>query len=224
METAARDPNGRPMRRPVSATSRSRPVRAAAAITAVGAASAAAAVGFSRLTGVVAESVTVPVGTPTLVTALVLTAWAPATFGWRWGETARRWRLVLGALLGVLAVVALYRSVSPAVPYEPSVGEFLIVPLGEEALFRGFLLVVLLRLFARWLPPTRAARWAVVVGGVAFGAGHLGNLGYVPTAFVLVQALAAALFGILAGWVRVRTDSLVGPVALHAAMNVAAVV
>jgi membrane protease YdiL (CAAX protease family) len=39
----------------------------------------------------------------------------------------------------------------------------------------------------------------------------------------LLQAAAATAFGLLAGWVRVRTDSLVGPVSLHSAMNVVAV-
>jgi membrane protease YdiL (CAAX protease family) len=66
-------------------------------------------------------------------------------------------------------------------------------------------------------------RWAIIVGALSFGAGHLGNLGYVPTGFVLVQAAVAAAFGVLAGWLRIRTDSLVGPVLAHAAMNLVAV-
>ena len=87
----------------------------------------------------------------------------------------------------------------------------------------GLVLVVLVGLVARWLPGPRAAPVAVVVSGLAFGVGHLGNLGYVPTSFVLVQAVAATVFGLLAGWVRLRTDSLAGPVLFHAAMNTAAV-
>jgi membrane protease YdiL (CAAX protease family) len=131
--------------------------------------------------------------------------------------------LVVAAVTGVAAVVGLYRLLSLRAPYEASVGEFLLVPLGEEALFRGFALAVLIVLFGRWLPEPSAGRCAVVVGALAFGVGHLGNLGYVPTTFVVFQTLVAIAFGLLAGWVRMRTDSLVGPVLLHAAMNLVAV-
>jgi membrane protease YdiL (CAAX protease family) len=103
------------------------------------------------------------------------------------------------------------------------VAEFLLVPLGEESLFRGFLLGVLLTIFNRWLPARDAARSAVLISAAGFAAGHLGNLGYVPTAFVLLQCLVAMAFGTLAGWLRLRTDSLAGPVLIHAVMNVGAV-
>lgn len=54
--------------------------------------------------------------------------------------------------------------------------------------------------------------------------GLRGNLGYVETAFVLLQVGIAIVFGVVAGYVRVRTESIVGPVLLHATMNVIAVV
>lgn len=186
-------------------------------------ASSVAALSFSNLTGWLSQLVTLPVGTLSLAAAMVLTCWAPASFGWRWGDTGRRWRLVLSALLGVVAVVGLFRLVGSGTPYEPSFGDFVIVPLGEEGLFRGFLLVVLLTLFRRRLAQSRAVSCAVVVSAIAFGVGHLGNLGYVSAQFVLLQVIAATVFGLLAGWVKVRTDSLIGPVLLHAAMNIVAV-
>jgi membrane protease YdiL (CAAX protease family) len=131
-------------------------------------------------------------------------------------------------LLGVVAVVGLFRLVGSGTPYEPSFGDFVIVPLGEEGLFRGFLLVVLLTLFRRRLAQSRAVSSAVVVSAIALGVGHLGNLNYVSAQFVLLQfvllqVVAATVFGLLAGWVKVRTDSLIGPVLLHAAMNIVAV-
>jgi len=178
---------------------------------------------FSRLTGRIADKVSLPVGTGALVVGVALTGWAPRRFGWGWGCTAQHLRLLVGSVAAVVAIVTGFRALTGATPYTPSVGEVLIVPLGEEALFRGFLLVTLIGVFGRWLGESSAARWAVAVSAVSFGVGHLGNLGYVPTGFVVVQVIAATAFGLLAGWVRVRTDSLSGPVLLHSAMNAAAV-
>jgi membrane protease YdiL (CAAX protease family) len=182
-----------------------------------------ATIGFSRATGRIAEVVPLPAGSVTLIAAVLLTCWAPSRFGWRWGDSGRRWREIALAVAGVVAVVGAYRLGGGDTPYQPSAAELIVVPLGEEALFRGFVLTVLVVLFRRWLPSHRAVRWAIIVGALSFGAGHLGNLGYVPTGFVLVQAAVAAAFGVLAGWLRIRTDSLVGPVLAHAAMNLVAV-
>jgi membrane protease YdiL (CAAX protease family) len=197
--------------------------RAALKVAAVGVISCLLAYGFSRLTGRIGELVSLPVGTGALLLGLALTAWAPGRFGWRWGRTGQHLRLIAWALVGVVVVVAGFRWLTGATPYQPSVGELVIVPLGEEALFRGFLLVTLIGVFRRWLGEAAAVPWAVVATSVSFGVGHLGNVGYVPTAFVVVQVVAATVFGLLAGWVRVRTESLVGPVLLHSAMNAAAV-
>ena len=69
-------------------------------------------------------------------------------------------------------------------PYELSFGDVILVPPGEEGLFRGFLLV-LLTLFR--------------------------------------PKLTQNFFGLVAGWAKVRTNSLIGPVLLHSAMNIVAV-
>ena len=96
------------------------------------------------------------------------------------------------------------------------------MPVGEELLFRGFLLGVLLELFDR-RGVSHSATWAVLISAAAFGVGHLGNLGYVETAFVLLQVVVATLFGTLAGYVRWRTGSVVGPALMHSTMNILAV-
>ena len=186
-------------------------------------ASSALSYGFSRFTGELGERVHFPVGTPALVVGLALTLWAPRRFGWQWGRTGREVRAVAASVVAVVVVVGGYRLLVAAVPYSPTFAEVVVVPVGEEALFRGFLLTSLLLAFAPRLAAMSAARWAVAVSSVAFGVGHLGNLGYVPTGFVVVQALAATVLGVLAGWLRVRTDSLAGPVLVHAAMNATAV-
>jgi membrane protease YdiL (CAAX protease family) len=192
-------------------------------VVAVTVASVVASYGFSRMTGRIQTAFPVPVGVPALVLAAVLTAWAPRRYGWQWGSTRRHWRLLVGSALGVVTVVVAFRTLAGQVPYVPSFAEVVVVPLGEEGLFRGFLLVTVGAVLAPAMTPDRAGWAAVGISSVAFGVGHLGNLGYVPTGFVLVQAAAATLFGALAGWVRLRTDSLAGPVILHAAMNAAAV-
>ncbi len=179
--------------------------------------------GFSRLSGALGERLSFPVGTPALLLGAALTLWAPRRFGWQWGRTRQEARAVAVSLVAVVLVVAGFRLLAGQAPYAPTFAEVVVVPLGEEALFRGFVLTSLLCALGPRLGAGAATRWAVGISAVAFGIGHLGNLGYAPTGFVLVQALAAALFGVLAGWLRVRTDSLAGPVLLHAAMNAAAV-
>jgi membrane protease YdiL (CAAX protease family) len=129
---------------------------------------------------------------------------------------------VTAALAVVTVAVMSFRLLGTSAPYEPSVGEFLLVPVGEELLFRGLLLGFLLGTFARAEVPHTAA-WAVVASAMAFGVGHLGNLGYVDSRFVVLQVFVAAAFGVLAGWLRIRTDSIAGPVLLHMVMNTLAV-
>ena len=191
-------------------------------VIAAAAAAGTSAYAFSRFTGWISESITLPVGTVSLATAALLSSVIPYSVGMRWGRTGERWRLVAGALLGVVAVTAAFRLTGSGAPYDASIGEFVFVPLGEELLFRGVLLVALVEVFRRQLG-TRAQGWAVAVSGLAFGAGHLGTLGYLETEFVVLQVFVATAFGLIAGWVRIQTDSLVGPVLVHATMNVIAV-
>jgi membrane protease YdiL (CAAX protease family) len=176
-----------------------------------------AAYGWSRFTA--AFGTALPVGTLSLVAAVVLTVRAPGRFGWRWADSGRRWRIVATALATVVVAVSVFRLLSPPAPYALSVAEVTVVPLGEEGLFRGFAFVALLTLFRRLLEAGTATRVAVLSTSLAFAVGHLGNLGSVPAGFVFFQVGVGVGFGVLAGWVRACTDSLVGPVLLHAVMN-----
>lgn len=179
---------------------------------------------FSHLTGSLSESVDMPVGAATFVVAVVLCVWAPRRYGLGLGRTREHMVLVGVTVLAVAAVVGVFRMTGASAPYDATLGEFVLVPVGEELLFRGFLLGALLELFRRRQVGPHPAAWAIVISAAAFGIGHLGNLGYVDTAFVVLQVLVAFVFGVVAGHVRVRTGSVVGPVLMHATMNVVAVV
>lgn len=183
-----------------------------------------AAYAFSRLTGSLSEAVVMPVGTATFFLAAALCVWAPRRHGLGPGRTREHLVLVCVTVLAVAAVVGVFRMTGAVAPYDATVGEFVLVPIGEELLFRGFLLGALLELFRRRQVGSHPAAWAILISAAAFGIGHLGNLGYVDTAFVILQVLVAFVFGVVAGHVRVRTESVIGPVLMHATMNVVAVV
>ena len=192
-------------------------------MVAAGATAVAATYLFSRLSGALSDSVVMPVGAPAFVLAVLLCAWAPRRYGLSWGTTGDHLLLVVAMVLAVAAVVGVFRMTGSSAPYDASAAEIVLVPVGEELLFRGFVLVSLLEVFRRQ-GITHSGLWAVLVGAVAFGVGHLGNLGHVEAAFVVLQVFVATVFGLAAGCVRVRTDSIVGPVLMHATMNAVAVV
>lgn len=210
----------------VSQRAQRRRVTSAPAFTLVTAAVVAvlAAYGFSLLTGLLSDSVVMPVGAATFVFAVTLCVWAPQRYGLGLGTTREHMALVGVSILAVATVVGAFRMTGATAPYDATVAEFVLVPVGEELLFRGFLLGTLLELFRRRHMGDHSAVWAVLISAVAFGVGHLGNLGYVDTAFVVLQVVVAFVFGLLAGHVRVRTDSVAGPVLMHGTMNFVAVV
>lgn len=203
-----------------------RRVRTAPAFTLVttGVVAVLATYTFSLMTGSLSDSVDMPVGAATFVFAVVLCVWAPRRNGLCLGRTREHMVLIGVSILAIATVVGVFRMTGSTAPYDATVGEFVLVPVGEELLFRGFLLATLLELFRRRRVGSHSAAWAVLISAAAFGIGHLGNLGHVETAFVILQVLAALIFGVAAGYVRVRTESVVGPVLMHTTMNVVAVV
>jgi len=80
-----------------------------------------------------------------------------------------------------------------------------LVPIAEEALFRGALLGVLLERYS--------ARWAVPVSALIFGLVHLSQ-----------QFVGALALGLVMGWLRVRTRSLWPGLVLHMLNNTAVAV
>ena len=91
--------------------------------------------------------------------------------------------------------------------------QVVIVGLSEEFFFRGYLQTQLNRFFGR---PYRfiGARWGVglIVAAVLFGLCHLvyGDL----------SRLRVIIFGLFAGWLRERTDSIAVPATYHGASNI----
>lgn len=76
----------------------------------------------------------------------------------------------------------------------------LIAPAVEELTYRG-LGLSLVSPFGAWI--------AILVTGILFGAAH----------GLLVALPVLAIFGIVVGWLRVRTDSVYPPMLLHATFN-----
>jgi membrane protease YdiL (CAAX protease family) len=80
-----------------------------------------------------------------------------------------------------------------------------VAPIAEECLFRG----VLLPWLTTWMKPLVA----IVVSALAFGVGHL----YYGTG-----VLIPVVYGVVLGWMRLRTGRLRAGIALHMLLNAAA--
>jgi membrane protease YdiL (CAAX protease family) len=163
-----------------------------------------------------------------IVPLLLLVLWQPHLLGFTWGQTRRHWRWLLVVLLINCGVVAGYLWLtSSSTPYSGNQGfvtEVLTVPVVEETMWRGVVLTTLLLLFRPLYAGNTAKHLAVWFSGLAFGLLHAGNaLAGVPVAFVAVQVLNAAVWGVVYGYVRTRTESLYPPILLHAAMNLVVV-
>ncbi|WP_428262567.1 myxosortase family intramembrane protease [Haliangium sp.] len=92
--------------------------------------------------------------------------------------------------------------------------QLVVVALPEELFFRGLLLTLLERVW----PPTRRLAgggigWALVVSALAFALIHLPKDGD-------PRALMTFFPGLLFGWMRSTTGSILAPVLAHAASNV----
>lgn len=151
----------------------------------------------------------------------------------RWGSGLRWGALVLG-VVGAGYLVALLvppvHALLDAAAGRETTAELLLrllvfIPLGtvlaEELAFRG----VLLGLALRHLP----VRWAVVWTSAVFGLWHLSTArtpdaavdGVLPTVLAVAGTVAAtAAAGAFFAWLRLRSGSLIAPVAAHLATNV----
>ncbi|ACY21940.1 Abortive infection protein [Gordonia bronchialis DSM 43247] len=179
------------------------------------------------------------------VVLLVLARWA----GLRWrsmGLSPGELRAGVPFAVGAVVVVAVIVTAAVAIPAtrelflsdryndtsEAMLAAFVLIPLQtvlpEEIAFRGVLQGTLGELFGRW--PT------LIIGAVLFGCWHIatslgltaGNEGLtqilgsgIPgqVAGVLGAVIATAAAGLILGWLRDRTTSLLAPIALHWSLN-----
>jgi membrane protease YdiL (CAAX protease family) len=159
---------------------------------------------------------------------LLLALWQPRLLGFQVGQIRRRWRLLLLLLIANVGIVGGYLvltgSTTPYSGNEWLLTEVVIVPLVEETMWRGAVFGILVWAFRRIRAGTWATTCAVWSSGLAFGLLHGANaLVGVPWAFVAVQVLNAAVWGVVYGYARAVSDSVYPPIALHAGMNLVVV-
>jgi membrane protease YdiL (CAAX protease family) len=156
-----------------------------------------------------------------IVVGGLLAWWWGGDAGLRLGATLREWPIVVstGAVLAVVTVT--FVTVTGSNPYSAAdpLFEIVLVPVGEELVFRGLLLGWLLAKLSDRYAPRTAARLAILFSAIAFGSAHASNVLFGAGDFAVVQVLAATVLGLVFGALRVRTGSLVAPIALHALVN-----
>lgn len=139
----------------------------------------------------------------------------------RIGDTFRRWREVAGTGIVLSSITLVFVSVSESNVYSDAdvLFETVLVPVGEELVFRGVVLGWLLAHLSTDHNKRAARGLAVLFSGIAFGAAHASNALFGAGGFVVIQVLAATGLGLVFGALRVRTRSLLAPMALHALVN-----
>lgn len=156
--------------------------------------------------------------------AVLLTIWAPRTFGLIWARTwtAHRMVTIVGGGMVAVAIVGMLFIRVPF--YGGSSAIFLCVPLAEELLFRGFLFAVLDDAFPRkWSFGRLRLSIAIVVTAFAFGLWHLGGLRMPTDGFIMFQVIYATIAGLLLAIMRENTGSIWAPWVVHFVVNTWAV-
>jgi membrane protease YdiL (CAAX protease family) len=142
--------------------------------------------------------------------------------GLRVGTSHTEWRRI-AAWAAVLALgTVLLMVVWGSNDYSGSdpLFETVLVPVGEELVFRGLLLGILLDQLRRRFGAGTGESLAIVFSALAFGAAHASNVLFgVTPSFVAVQVAAATALGLIFAHLRVRTGSSLAPVLLHALVN-----
>jgi membrane protease YdiL (CAAX protease family) len=155
-----------------------------------------------------------------LLIAFGVTLWRPGYYGLQIGGTIRHWRTVLSSLLVIGVIVGAYVFAGNRTPWDSrGLVNFTVVPLYEEIIYRGILFTLILAYARRHFTERQSMWMAVVVSALGFGLSHLSNGFYFGWPFTVFQVVYASLFGVLAGYNRAVTGSLIAPFLLHALMN-----
>ncbi len=163
-----------------------------------------------------------------LIFLIPLVLWRPRLLGFQMGKIREHWRMLLVMLVVNCGVVAGYLVLTRGgTPYSGNqwlLTEVVTVPVIEETVWRGVVFAALLAAFGRLYPRAVSLPLTIWLSGLAFGVLHAANATVgVPLAFVLVQTLSAAVWGVLYGYARAQTESIYPAVLLHAAMNLVVV-
>lgn len=98
------------------------------------------------------------------------------------------------------------------------------VPLGEELLFRGWMGNLVERLWpGRMLTLTNPLPLWIWASALAFSFWHLQNLSKDPAGLVIFQCGYTFIVGLVLGWVRWKSGSLLPAIVAHIAINLASV-
>lgn len=154
---------------------------------------------------------------------LLIGLWKPRLFGLQLGKSIEYGKLILTVALFVGLSTSAYVLLVGSTPYHGGILQLLpnllLVPLGEEMIFRGILFAGLLYVLDKLYPPKTSAALAIIFSAVSFGFAHANNLFYNPIGFTLFQIFFSTVFGLLFAYVRYKTESLYPPILFHAIMN-----
>jgi membrane protease YdiL (CAAX protease family) len=154
-----------------------------------------------------------------LFCGIALCAFHPKAMGVRLGRI--RESLGFIALVAALAwaLTAIGVLLVPDHPFQDAPpGMYLLTPVAEELIFRGFAYTALLWAF-RGKTTRYGMSYAVLGSGLLFGLWHISMAGTVTWGWVWLQAAYTTLAGIMLGVVRERTNSVVPCVAAHMGSN-----
>ena len=127
-------------------------------------------------------------------------------------------------IIGAIGIFAMHSEYTIHKSVKPFIVFTLIFPIGEEILFRGIIQSLILDHF-HWgienlvIPGFGNVPLAVVISAACFGITHLQYNDFCINKKTIKQVLFASIFGIFAGKMVIRTESIFFPMLLHSFAN-----
>ncbi len=155
------------------------------------------------------------------VLLLLLVFWSPDAFGLKIGNHRKVWWIYLACVALYAAYFLIGRT---AIPFHGLLSHrapsaYLLAPFREELLFRGFMYGVLVEMY----PSSEASRrWIskpVLFTAMLFGLWHIGWAGGIGWDLGLAYIAYTFFAGLVMGYVRRRSGSVLGPFLMHAGGN-----
>ena len=160
-----------------------------------------------------------------LIIEFIIIVFKPRFYGIQLGESLKRWPAILITTFGICSFTAIALFLTPSTPYSEAnwFVEMVIVPLSEEAMWRGVIFSILLVLLRKLHDERTSLILAVIYSSFSFGLAHGGNMLVLPLQFVMMQVAYATIVGLALGYLRAKTKSIYPPMLLHAAFNLTAI-